>query len=118
MDVALTSIILDDLAVQNTPPIVATPNGTTILARNRTGSIGVVSCGLRVSYMDLSDGGEYTIGDSVNAPHKPSSLLQDGTWFIRSKPEYTNTTTVTSFGAVGVGVFDNTAVLNANPGRS
>ena len=112
LDIALTSINLDDLVVQDTPLIVATPNGTTILAGNRTGSIGVVSWGLGVSYMDLSDDSEYTIGDLTNAPHKPSSLLQDGTWFIRSKPEYTSVTAVTSFGAVGDGVFDNTAVLN------
>jgi len=65
--------------------------------------------------VDLSDDGEYTIGDFSSASHKPSSLLQDGTRFVRSKPEYTDKTSVTSFGAVGDGVFDNTAALNAAP---
>jgi len=112
LDVALTSIVLDDLVVQNTTYIVATPNGTTILAGNPSGSVGIVSWGLGVSYADLSDDGEYTIGDLPSAPRKPSSLLQDGTWFIRSKPEYTSVIAVTTFGAVGDGLFDNTNAIN------
>jgi glucan 1,3-beta-glucosidase len=106
------SLILDNIALTNTPVVVQGPQGTVL----KGGSLTISGWG---------EGHEYTANyqkknfqSSITKFSRPSSLTKNGQYYARSKPQYqasplSQFVSVRTTGAKGDGLTDDTAAINS-----
>lgn len=114
------TLIIDNLKVTNVPLIVTNPSGDFILP-GQTGSTTIKLWGQGPSYSGANpNGGDFnTVSAQGASLDKPISLLdQNGNFLERSRPQYEDVPasrfiSVKDNGAVGDGVTDDTAAIQA-----
>ena len=107
------NIVLDNLLVENSQSVVLISGGATVL-EGSSGPLYFNSWANGYQYKPDGSGGKAT-GFISPTPDKPSSLLNDGAYFTRSKPQYFGSTPVvaTSHGVSNDGTGDQTAAINS-----
>ena len=107
------SLSLENVALNNVPVAVQYGPSSTVYLAGTTGTTTIAGWGTGNVYTPT---GPTTTQGSVTPPTRPSSLVANGKFYERSKPQY-NTVPVTSFmsvrsgGAKGDGVTDDTTAL-------
>lgn len=107
------TLVLENVQLQNVPIAIQGSGGSTTLA-GTTGSTTIAAWGQGHKYTPTS--GPTNIQGIFTPNQRPSSLLSNGRYYARSKPQYGNLavssfSSVRSAGAKGDGVTDDTTTL-------
>lgn len=106
------SLVLENVALSNTPVMIENDSGTVL-----SGGTTTISAWAEGHSYTLSSGPTDVYG-TITANSRPSSLLSGSNYYTRSKPQYTTLSSsdfvsVRSSGAVGDGATDDTAAIQS-----
>lgn len=112
--VTANSLVLENVVLNNVPTAIQFAGGATVL-QGTTGTTTIAAWGEGHEY---TPAGPKRFQGPITPNNRPASLLKDGKYYARSKPQYDNLpvssfASVRSAGATGNGVTDDTNALQS-----